>query len=320
MQTQTVAKTYADGVTRTVRQPLLEIFEPRNEKEVESGTCAGGSATCPVTGYTTPVERVREQMKTRHGGASDLRLLCAVVLRVDGMGRYYRHAAQEDLLAAEAAARELKNRRSTATNNVTPSLPSGKINHLRGFFNVVLYGMTDWGKLFSPREALTLIVLSDVVQRAATLLDVNDTVFAETIQMCLALVVDRQANSLTSLSRWNVVGEKIEGLFARQALPMVWDFGEANPFSESTGCCQGALEWVVNVCEQESHLCKHLHTSGQRCQLLQLRWRLQMILLTWCLPIHPTMRLFHMPIFRIFSILGCERTWATDSLLYSLEN
>ena len=35
--------------------------------------------------------------------------------------------------------------------------------------------------------------------------------------------------------------------FARQAIPMVWDFAEANPFSESTGNFQGAVDWIAEV-------------------------------------------------------------------------
>ena len=42
------------------------------------GTVKRGSATCPCCGYTTPVARVREQFKIRHGGANDARLMCVV--------------------------------------------------------------------------------------------------------------------------------------------------------------------------------------------------------------------------------------------------
>src|SRR4051812_45019144 len=53
--TETLAIAQADGITRTVRRPLLEIFAPRKASEVEQGTAARGAITCPVTGYTTPV-------------------------------------------------------------------------------------------------------------------------------------------------------------------------------------------------------------------------------------------------------------------------
>ena len=48
------------------------------------------------------------------------------------------------------------------------------------------------------------------------------------------------------LSLWNKGGEKVEPVFARQALAMVWDFPEANPFSGASGSWTGSLEWIVN--------------------------------------------------------------------------
>ena len=42
---------------------------------------------------------------------------------------------------------------------------------------------------------------------------------------------------------------KFDNTFARQAIPMVWDFAEANPFSNSTGNFQGAVDWVAEVIE-----------------------------------------------------------------------
>jgi very-short-patch-repair endonuclease len=85
-------------------------------------------------------------------------------------------------------------------------------------------------------------------------LGVREKDLANAIQTCLSLAVDRQANTLTSLSRWNITGEKIEGLFARQAIPMVWDFVEANSFSGASGGLNGALAWIFDVCKSNAHL------------------------------------------------------------------
>jgi putative DNA methylase len=46
-----------------------------------NGTVKRGSATCPCCGYTTPVARVREQLKARRGGTNDARLLSVVTCR-----------------------------------------------------------------------------------------------------------------------------------------------------------------------------------------------------------------------------------------------
>ena len=55
------------------------------------------------------------------------------------------------------------------------------------------------------------------------------------------------SNASSSLCRWHTSGEKHEGVFSRQALPMVWDFSERNPFSESTSNYGGAVDWVADV-------------------------------------------------------------------------
>jgi putative DNA methylase len=71
IKTKVVTVTYADGQTLKVRRPLLEIFQPASDSEIDNGTSSGGAATCPITGYTTSVESVRKQLLARRGGASD---------------------------------------------------------------------------------------------------------------------------------------------------------------------------------------------------------------------------------------------------------
>src|SRR4051794_15274130 len=107
VKTETVEVAYVeDGqrVLKRVRRPLLEIFEPAKESDVEGGTVARGSATCPVTGFTTRVDRVRAQLRSRRGGASDSRLFCVVTTRKSEQGRYYRLPTREDQDAFDAAA------------------------------------------------------------------------------------------------------------------------------------------------------------------------------------------------------------------------
>ena len=47
--------------------------------------------------------------------------------------------------------------------------------------------------------------------------------------------IDRVADRLSTLCRLDVSNEGGTNTFARQALPMVWDFWEANPFGGSSG-------------------------------------------------------------------------------------
>ena len=245
-------KTFADGVTRQVRRPLLEIIEPRTGGEVERGTSAGGSATCPVTGYTTPVEAVRDQLRKRRGGADDARLVCVVTSNVNEQGRFFRPPTLDDEKAALAAKQELRVREQDSVENLK-LVPDGQINHLRGFFNIVLYGMTTWGDLFTSRQNLVLTTLASLVRNFGnqTSTSVENEMYLA-VQTCLALAVDRQADRLSSLARWDSGWSKISNTFGRQALPMVWDFAEANPFSGATGDWDGAVSWVAKFIEANS--------------------------------------------------------------------
>jgi adenine-specific DNA methylase len=59
--------------------------------------------------------------------------------------------------------------------------------------------------------------------------------YADAVATYLAFVVDKLADLGNSLNRWEPNAQCPRQLFARQAMPMVWDFAEGNPFSESSG-------------------------------------------------------------------------------------
>ena len=69
--------------------------------------------------------------------------------------------------------------------------------------------------------------------------------YGEAVGVYLAFAVDRQADIGSSIASWiNSIGA-IRNTFGRQAIPMTWDYAEANPFSNSSGCFGNMLEWVV---------------------------------------------------------------------------
>ncbi|WP_225880346.1 DUF1156 domain-containing protein [Anabaenopsis elenkinii] len=229
--------------------PEIEVNNPSFD-----GTVKRGSATCPCCGYTTPVASVRKQFKARQGGANDARLFCVVTTKESTKGRFYRLPNQQDLDAVVKAGVELQRRVKEHSGDLS-LIPDEPLPIMSGVFNAPIYGHNTWGSLFSNRQALALTTLVKLVKDVGEkLADRENKGLAEAVQTCLALAVDRQANTLTSLSRWHTTGEKIEGLFARQAIPMVWDVAEANSFSGATGGLDGALQWVLDVCESNSFL------------------------------------------------------------------
>lgn len=187
VKTKTVEVTYYEQgrpVVKRVKRPLLEIFHPKKDSEVEGGTVARGHATCPVTGHTTPVDSVREQLKRRRGGAADARLFAVVTTlttrRYTGrreeknfqdweeQGRYYRLPTKGDDEAFAAAGAKLASQQKRATGSPGLSIVPDEVisfNELRRV-SVPIYGMERWGDLFSPRQALALATLARHVREA----------------------------------------------------------------------------------------------------------------------------------------------------------
>lgn len=126
-----------------------------------------------------------------------------------------------------------------------------------------MYGMPTWGDAFTNRQLVALTTLSDLVTeareqvladaRAAGIPDGERLekdgrgaqAYADAVATYLALAVSRQTNRLSSLNTWQNVGDKIAQVFTRQAISMVWDFAEANPFSSSSGNFFSQVKWIT---------------------------------------------------------------------------
>ncbi|MBV5349212.1 DUF1156 domain-containing protein, partial [bacterium] len=116
--------------------------------------------------------------------------------------------------------------------------------------NVPLYGLTTFGDLFTARQLNALETFSDSVSlvHKAVFDDAilknhpNAQIYADAIATYLSFVIDWCSNYWSSLT---TLGEGfIRGTFSRQALAMVWDYSEANPFCQSSGNFLNGLEWV----------------------------------------------------------------------------
>ena len=125
------------------------------------------------------------------------------------------------------------------------------------------YGFHTFGQYFTPRQLVALNTFSDLVketyQKARS--DANQAgldddniplrmggsgirAYVESLTMYLALVLDKCSDYWSSLCSWHNSGEKIRNTFGRQAIPMVWDYAEVNPFCESSGNFIAMLNWL----------------------------------------------------------------------------
>lgn len=142
--------------------------------------------------------------------------------------------------------------------------PEGQLAYYPGHLNTNVYGLNEFHKLFTNRQLTALTTFSTLVSEAQAKAEAdavaagmkNDHLplrnggdgakaYGEAMGVYLAFAVDRQADIGSSIASWiNSIGA-IRNTFGRQAIPMTWDYAEANPFSNSSGCFGNMLEWVV---------------------------------------------------------------------------
>ena len=121
------------------------------------------------------------------------------------------------------------------------------------------YGLTRFGDLFTNRQLDALMTFSGLVTETREKARVDALAsgmspsrareYSVAIALYLAFGVSRLANRQSTICIWNTIGEKVEQTFGRQAIPMSWDFAEANVLSSGTGTWRGSLEWIPKVLE-----------------------------------------------------------------------
>lgn len=111
------------------------------------------------------------------------------------------------------------------------------------------YGFKTFSDYFTRRQLVALMTFSDLVGEARNLVVTHtggDREYADAIATYLAFALDRTVDFNSSLCRWVPSNEKVMNTFGRQALPMVWDFAEANVLGDSVGSWLTCLGYVAD--------------------------------------------------------------------------
>lgn len=230
-------------------EPIFENGKTRYSvhhegKPAIEGTVNRRGAVCACCG--TPVEfpYIREQGKAGEIGNH----LCAIVAEGNN-SRVYLSADSEQILAAQVSKPE--------------EYPDAVMPYNPRVFKTPNYGMTYFSDLFTNRQLTALTTFSELVSEAQKQAEVdavaaglaNDHIalseggtgaraYGEAVGVFLAFVIDKMTDYHSSICSWHSSKELIRNTFGRQAIPMVWDYAEANPFSDSAGCFDNMLEWV----------------------------------------------------------------------------
>ena len=200
-----------------------------------------GRATCRICGAAVTADYVKAEGRVGRIGVAPL---AAVVLNHSGRGRQYLGPGSYPLPDENECARRLAELPVDAPNEMLVA------NYNQAVI-VPLYGLTRFRDLFTPRQLLTLCTLASGVRETydQMLAGGIDQPRAVAVATALALAVDRAADYGSSLCHWHVPGEKADNTFARQALPMVWDFAEINLFGGSSGDIRKYIDELADTIE-----------------------------------------------------------------------
>ncbi|MDE0669165.1 MAG: DUF1156 domain-containing protein [bacterium] len=234
-----------DRATKTVR------YEVRTDGDGEppEGTVTRQGARCLATGAAMPFEHIRAEGRAGRMGQQ----LLAIVAEGDRQ-RVYLEPSAEHAEIAQATTRE--------------DVPTGELSG-KARANVANYGLTRWSDLFTARQLTALTTFSDLVDEArqqakadaaAAVGWVNDptllrdggsggAAYAEAISVYLAFALSKMADRGSTICTWFTARDSTRNTFARQAIPMTWDFAEANTLLDGTGSFLGAVGWTAESVE-----------------------------------------------------------------------
>ncbi|ELY2642798.1 DUF1156 domain-containing protein [Cronobacter sakazakii] len=133
-------------------------------------------------------------------------------------------------------------------------------------FWTLSYGLAKYGDLFTPRQLVALTTFSDLVGEAiarcredaltAGMADdglgldaggTGATAYAQAVGVYLTFGINKMSDRGSSICGWDSSRDSLRNTFGRQAIPMTWDFAEANFIGGSAGSYENALDQGIRV-------------------------------------------------------------------------
>ncbi len=243
---------------KTGREAWIEVVTSKSSKSVEykvhsgrikgiEGTVNRKGAKCAICDSPVGFPHIRSEGQE---GRMNQRLMAIVA--EGSRGRVYLSPMEEHVAVATSAKPNWK------PEAVLPSNPRD--------FKTPNYGMTTFADLFTPRQLVALTTFSDLVEKAReqALADAiksgmrddgkgiegggtGATAYADAVATYLGFGVSRMSNTLCTIARWTPARDQTVTAFARQALPMTWDYPEVNPFAEAAGDLRVSLQSISDA-------------------------------------------------------------------------
>jgi putative DNA methylase len=194
------------------------------------GTVGRNGATCLLCGTPVSLSYIRAEGQAGRMGAQ------LMAIAVEGpRQRYYLPPDDEHEKAADVPR--------------PGDVPDGELSTHPQYMGAPRYGMTEAADLFTSRQLTALTTFSDLVReaRARILADCDDPLYADAVACYLSFVVSKVADYNCSVAVWYPKEDRPKNLFARQAIPMVWDYPEVNVLADIGGTWAGCLRVVADA-------------------------------------------------------------------------
>lgn len=210
----------------------FEIKEGSYDEKVLPGWNKTGNLICPCCGSITTSKQVKEQAHK-----IGLKERFIAIISEGSNGKQY-----------TIPSIQLEQPHITLLNQ---SIPTENMTKQTDLISSRGWNINQWYQMFSNRQLNMLLTINkQLLNLKATL---NQSNYTNILFTYLSIWFDRIAVANTSLGRWHISGEKLEHPFSRQAIAMVFDYPESNPFCNSSGSALNQLEWIIRYIESESN-------------------------------------------------------------------
>ncbi len=223
-----------------------EVCTGIGEAPAPPKTGRGAKFKCIMCGETTTDEYIKNESVAGKMGAA----LIGIVAEGKN-GRLYVSPTEEHILTAQC-------------QRPDGEYPEQALPYDPRNIWCVNYGLDTYDKLFTPRQLTALTTFSALVAEAQKKAEAdavaagmaNDHIplreggdgaraYGEAVGVYLAFIISKLADRGSTICSWDSSREGLRNTFGRQAIPMTWDYSEGNPFSNSSGCFDNMLDWVV---------------------------------------------------------------------------
>lgn len=206
----------------------MQVITGIDALKISGGTSRRSSVTCPVCCFTTPRKHVEIQANVRGFGYH----MYAICIKKPDGHRAYRSPNSQDITILDQADQALAKWYQADFNGIS-AIPNEELPYLRSIFNVRVYGIDRWYKLYHRRQLLSAIIFTSIVRKAAIEVrqSVKEVALASAVAECLALSVSQFLQYGCDIATYLTEGVK-SAFIQGQSLPMEMDFVEANPLME----------------------------------------------------------------------------------------